>query len=155
MHTHLGERPNYVRDFTMVEASGLKKRTEATMAALQALLDELSGDPDPIFTAIAEWRAASTYCWSLIDAPHEALEAAGDAECAAAFQLLTTSPTSLAGFLAFCEWGEEVQIAEREREGNLAEWFPGYRMAGTTDDAETLFFRTLAGAARRFLPAQV
>ncbi|MDR6955966.1 alcohol dehydrogenase class IV [Ancylobacter sp. 3268] len=46
MAPHAGEQENYVRSFTMVEQTGLRKRTEAAIDALMALLDELDGDPD-------------------------------------------------------------------------------------------------------------
>ncbi|RTL96164.1 hypothetical protein EJV44_11335 [Ancylobacter aquaticus] len=46
MEHHPGERPNYARDFTMVEVRALRKRTEAAVDALLALLDEIDSDPD-------------------------------------------------------------------------------------------------------------
>lgn len=46
MAPHAGEQENYARDFTMVEARALRKRTEAAIEALVALLDELDIDPD-------------------------------------------------------------------------------------------------------------
>ncbi len=46
MGTHVRERETHIRDFVMVEQASLRKRTEAAIEALVAMLDELDGDPD-------------------------------------------------------------------------------------------------------------
>lgn len=44
MHTHSGERENYVRDFVMAEQGMLRQRLETAIESMLALLDELDGD---------------------------------------------------------------------------------------------------------------
>lgn len=46
MAPHAGEHPDSVRSFEMIETTALRKRAEAAIDALLALLDEMDGDPD-------------------------------------------------------------------------------------------------------------
>lgn len=46
MGTHDRERETHVREFVMVEQAALRRRMEAAIDSMLALLDELDGDPD-------------------------------------------------------------------------------------------------------------
>lgn len=46
MHTHPGERPNFVPTYVTIEERRLRKRAEAAVEALLELLDELAPDPE-------------------------------------------------------------------------------------------------------------
>lgn len=46
MGTHVRERETHIRDFVMVEQATLRRRMEAAIDSMLALLDELDGDPD-------------------------------------------------------------------------------------------------------------
>lgn len=46
MGTHGRERETHIREFVMIEQAALRRRMEAAIDSMLALLDELDGDPD-------------------------------------------------------------------------------------------------------------
>ncbi len=110
---------------------------------------------DPVYEAIAEWKRASDAYYGMDTddgMSDEAMNALTNADAAASFRALTTVPATLAGLLAFCQFGNEaVRLNRLYFSGGLRDWTPG----PNAEDAEGLFFATLTTAVRHLSHAEV
>lgn len=122
------------------------------MATLPALACNAVAEADPSIIATRAYMVArAAYAEACNEwASDEEVDAALQAESRAAIVALSTVPTTPAGLRTFCEFGAWLLRAD---EADLANWFPGNRMAGTDKrSAEEMYFATLAAAAA-LLPA--
>ncbi len=72
----------------------------------------------------------------------------------ATLAVLRATPTSLAGLLAFCQFGKDLSDCQHSLQlGGLEGHNPGASSGLDLPDAEVMFFAALVAAAQRLLPA--